>query len=118
MIFRVVFRVVVACALGLGVILPVFADCVSDQYGNVFCGRGNCMADSYGKVHCGKQGGGVMRDQYGNVLCGVGYCSADDTGRVLCSTKPGGNIAKDSYGKLTCEGGCRDGQAQLCEDLR
>ena len=32
--------------------------------------------------------------------------------------EPGGNIARDSYGKVTCEEGCHDAQAQLCEDLR
>ena len=60
----------------------------------------------------------MIRDQYSNVLCGVGYCAADDTGRMLCSTMPGGNIARDSYGKVTCEEGCHDAQARLCEDLR
>jgi hypothetical protein len=76
------------------------------------------MTDSYGKVHCARPGGGVLRDQYGKVVCGVGYCAADDTGRVLCSTRPGGGVARDSYGKVTCTEGCREGQAQLCEDLR
>ena len=112
-------RVVVACALALGLISPVFAyDCVRDNYGNLFCGRGDCVMDSYGKLHCAKKGGGVIRDQYGNVLCGVGYCAGDETGRLLCSTRPGGSVARDSYGKVVCEGGCRDAEAQLCEDLR
>ena len=53
-------RFVLACALALGAISPVFAgDCVSDFYGNVYCGRGDCMMDSYGKLHCAKRGGGV-----------------------------------------------------------
>jgi hypothetical protein len=111
-------RVVVACALALGVISPVFAgDCVRDNYGTLFCGRGNCLMDSNGKLHCAKRGGGVIRDEYGNVRCGVGYCTADDTGRLLCSTTLGGNITRDSYGKVTCEEGCREAQAQLCQDL-
>ena len=111
-------RVVVACALTLGVISPVFAgDCVRDNFGNVYCGRGNCSMDANGKLRCSKTGGGLIRDQYGNLLCGVGYCAADDTGRMLCSTISGGNVARDSYGKVTCEGGCHDAQAQLCEDL-
>ena len=90
-------RFVVACALALGVISPVFAgDCVRDNYGTLYCGRGDCMMDSNGKLHCAKPGAGVLRDQYGNVLCGVGYCAADDTGRLLCSTRPGGNVTRDS----------------------
>jgi hypothetical protein len=112
-------RVVVACALALGVISPVFAsECVRDNYGTVYCGRGNCLMDSDGKLHCAQRGGGAIRDQYGNVLCGVGYCSVDDTGRLLCSTTPGGNITRDSYGKVTCEEGCHEAQPQLCQDLR
>ena len=112
-------RVVVACALALGVISPVVADDgIRDQYATVYCGRADCMTDPYGKAHCAKQCGGVMRDQFGNVLCGVGYCAVDDTGRVLCSTRPGGTVARDSYGKVTCTWGCQDGRAQLCEDLR
>jgi hypothetical protein len=74
--------------------------------------------DANGKLRCSKTGGGLIRDQYGNLLCGVGYCAADDTGRMLCSTIPGGNVGRDSYGKVTCEGGCHDALAQLCEDLR
>ena len=73
--------------------------------------------DSNGKLHCAKRGGGAIRDEYGNVRCGVGYCTADDTGRLLCSTTLGGNITRDSYGKVTCEEGCREAQAQLCQDL-
>ena len=43
-------RVVVACALALGVISPVFAgDGIPDQYETVFCRRTDCMKDSYGK---------------------------------------------------------------------
>jgi hypothetical protein len=112
-------RIVIACAFALGVISPVFAgDCVRDNYGNVYCGRGDCSMDAYGKLRCAKRGGGLIRDQYGNLLCGIGYCAADDTGRLLCSTRSGGNVGRDSYGKVTCEGGCQDAQAQLCEDLR
>ena len=112
-------RVVVTCALALGVISPVFAgDCVRDNYGTVYCGRGDCSMDSNGRLRCAKRGGGMIRDQYGNLLCGIGYCAADDTGRLLCSTTPGGNVSRDSYGKVTCEGGCQDAQVQLCEDLR
>ena len=49
-------RVVVACALALGVISPVFAgDCVRDNYGTVYCGRGDCSMDSYGKLRCAKK---------------------------------------------------------------
>ena len=112
-------RVVVTCALALSVISPVFAgDRVRDNFGNVYCGRGNCSMDANGKLRCSKTGGGLIRDQYGNLLCGIGYCAADDTGRLLCSTRSGGNVGRDSYGKVTCEGGCQDAQAQLCEDLR
>src|SRR4029453_18059149 len=90
-------RVAVACALALGVISPVFAsECIRDNYGTVYCGRGHCLMDSNGKVHCAQRGGGAIRDQYGNVLCGVGYCTADDEGRLLCSKTPGGSITRDS----------------------
>ena len=109
----------VACALALGAISPVFAgDCVRDNYGNVYCGRGDCSMDSYGNLRCAKRGGGLIRYQYGNLLCGVGYCAADESGRLLCSTMPGGKVARDSYGKVTCEAGCHDAQKELCEDLR
>ena len=54
-------RVVVACALALGVISPVFAsECVRDNYGTVYCGRGDCLMDSNGKLHCAKRGGGAI----------------------------------------------------------
>ena len=76
------------------------------------------MKDPYGNVKCAKRGGHVMHDHYGEVLCGVGYCAADDTGRVLCSTRPNGRAERDSYGKVTCEEGCQDAQAQLCEEMR
>ena len=62
----------------------------------------------------------MIRDQYGNVLCGVGYCAADDTGRLLCSTIPSGNVARDSYGKVTCGGDARMHKrscARTCGDL-
>jgi len=114
-------RVVAVCSLALVALVavaPVFAgDCVRDNYGTVYCGAGDCLMDSSGKVHCARRGGGVLRDQYGNVLCGVGYCMADDTGRLLCSSTPGGSVARDSYGKVTCQSGCRDAQAALCEDV-
>ena len=112
-------RVVLACALALDVISPVLAgDCVRDNYGTVYCGRGDCAMDSGGRLRCAKPGGRLIRDQYGDLLCGAGYCAAEDTGRLLCSPRPGGNVSRDSYGKVTCAGGCVDAQAQLCEDLR
>ena len=112
-------RFIVGCLVTLIAASDVMAaDCITDSHGMVVCGKGQCAPDQYGKVFCAQEGGGAVKNRYGTVMCGVGYCAADDTGRLLCSARPGGNVARDSYGKVTCAGGCQDAQAQLCEDLR
>ena len=108
-------RLFIACAFAAFTASPVVGgDCIRDQYGQVFCGRGYCAIDQSGKPYCSKAGGGLGRDQYGSVVCGIGYCAVNDEGRVKCSSIPAGGATTDSYGKVRCAGGCRDASPQLC----
>lgn len=108
-------RVLLAFIVALGATLHANADCLTDQHGNVVCGKGQCETDQYGEVFCARLGGGAMRDNYGNVQCGAGYCAKDSLGQVWCATTPGASAALDSYGKVICAGACAAGTPSLCE---
>lgn len=101
-------------------LIPVAAaaDCVTDQYGKVVCGRGDCEKDDHGKVYCADFGGGAIRNNYGKVLCGVGYCAKDDMGKAWCSTVQGGDAAIGSNGKVKCLEGCEAASNDKCQEAQ
>jgi hypothetical protein len=109
------YGIIIGLILALAVAAQVNADCLTDQYGNVVCGKGQCERDQHGKVFCAGLGGGAVKDRYGDVKCGVGYCAQDNSGQVWCSTEPGGGAAIDAYGKVKCQGGCEAGTSGRCE---
>ena len=112
------YIVMVGFIITLAVATQVNADCLTDQYGNVVCGKGQCERNQRGKVFCARLGGGAVQDKYGDVKCGTGYCARDDRGQAWCSTEPGGGAAIDAYGKVKCQGGCEAGTSGHCEDTR
>ncbi len=72
--------VIVSFIITIAVVAQVNADCLQNQYGKVFCGRGKCQMDQYGKVFCAQRDGDIMKDIYGNILCGIGHCKKDYRG--------------------------------------
>ena len=112
-------RLLVCCFLTLVAGAEVNAgDCIKNPDGNVVCGKGQCVTDQYGAVFCAKEGGGAMKDEYGSVKCGVGYCAKNDRGQIRCSTRPGGGATTNSNGKVKCLGSCQNATSQRCEEAR
>lgn len=102
----------------------VYADCVKDLSGEVYCGAGQCVVGStfeydnkYGTIWCSKYyEGGAVKTLDGRVLCGKGKCAKNSKGEVFCSSKIGGAVLKDSRGHVRCYGNCERATLENCEN--
>jgi|GEM_PF-1582405 hypothetical protein len=108
--------VIVSFIITIAVVAQVNADCIQNQYGEVFCGRGKCQMNRYGKVFCAQRYGDIMMNRYGDILCGTGHCKEDYRGDVWCSVEEDGSANIDMYGKVKCFGGCETGNLKLCDE--
>ncbi|MBN2870534.1 MAG: hypothetical protein JXK04_06230 [Campylobacterales bacterium] len=76
----------------------------------------DCVIDSLGNVYCSKYpNGGAKLNNLGNVACGKGECATNNLGTVYCSKIQGGGAALDSLGSVRCLGGCEEGSMKMCE---
>jgi hypothetical protein len=104
----------------LGIQQNVFAACLTDRYGEVYCGRGNCALDKHGKVSCSRYlFGDAVLNKEGNTVCGKGKCVLrerfDD---FYCSSIETGGAAIDRLGAVRCYGGCELASASMCESVK
>lgn len=106
--------------------IPVYADCLKDLGGEVFCGAGRCLIGSkhiyeneYGTVWCSKyHEGGIVKKLDGHVVCGRGDCAKNTAGEVFCSSVIGGSVLKDSRGNVRCYGSCERATLENCENTK
>lgn len=113
--------VAIISLIGIGLIIPVVtsAECLKDQYGEVYCGAGLCQIDRSGVVRCSRYyDGAAERTSNGQVLCGKGQCVKRSDGMVFCSTEVGGAVLLDSRGNARCYGQCEPATEEMCENTR
>jgi hypothetical protein len=96
----------------------IFADCKTDRFGVVYCGRGMCETDKDGNVFCSRyRYGDAVVDKYGSVVCGKGNCIAGiEFNEYICSNVEGGGADTDREGIVKCYGGCEKATEQMCEN--
>lgn len=114
------------CRMKINAVLFVFlimiqqnllADCETDRFGVVYCGRGYCAQNKLGNVACSKYlFGDAILDKNGEVVCGKGKClpstKFDD---FYCSAIESGGAKLDRFGVVKCYGGCEQASALMCE---
>ena len=110
-------RILLFLSLLLSTVATVYADCETDRFGVVFCGRGHCAQDKKGDVYCSKYlHGDALLDKHGNVVCGKGQClpsiKFDD---FYCSAIESGGAKLDRTATVKCYGGCDKASASMCE---
>lgn len=93
------------------------ADCRTDKFGEVYCGKGKCEIDKDGKVLCSKyRYGDAVINKYGNVVCGKGKCrTGQDFNDYFCSKIEDGGASVDHFGVVKCYGGCEQASSSMCE---
>lgn len=92
------------------------ADCMKDQNGEFFCGKGQCQRDQSGMVLCSAfLNGGAVRNYRGQIVCGRGHCIETSKREVICSTEQEGGVLLDRFGRPRCQGQCEEASAELCE---
>ena len=92
------------------------ADCMKDQNGEFFCGKGQCQRDRLGMVFCSAfLNGSAIRNHRGEVVCGRGHCVETSKREVVCSTEQEGGALLDRFGRPRCQGQCEPASADLCE---
>lgn len=95
----------------------VYADCMQDIRGEVYCGAGHCLVDGEGKVWCSRfYEGDADKTLDGQVLCGKGQCVRNRDGEILCSTEVGGAALIDNRGNARCYGQCEPASKAMCEN--
>ena|SRR5208337_4100872 len=90
----------IAMIVTLSLCPNVFAICLHDNIGNVWCPN--------------NPNGGIVRNNVGVVACGRGDCRVDGTGIVKCSRTLGGGADVDTMGNVVCAGGCEPANKELC----
>ena len=95
----------------------VAADCMTDRFGEVYCGRGKCVKDKEGKVFCSKyQFGDAIINKYGKAVCGKGRClTGSDFNNYVCSIAEGGGAEMNNLGVVKCYRGCEKASSEMCE---
>ena len=109
------------CLFVMVLVIPAItsADCLKDQYGEVYCGAGRCRAQSNGIVWCSRYyDGSAEHTSNGQVVCGKGQCVRLSNGSVFCSTEVGGAVLLDSSGSARCYGQCVPATVEMCENTR
>lgn len=97
----------------------MFAECLKDRSGEVYCGAGQCQIDRNGVVRCSRYyDGSAERTSDGHVLCGKGQCVTRSDGTVFCSSEIGGAVLLDSRGNARCYGQCEPATEEMCENTR
>jgi len=96
----------------------VLAECETDRFGAVYCGRGSCAVDREGNVYCSKYlFGDALLDKHGRVVCGKGKClpstKFDD---FYCSAIESGGANLDRMGAVKCYRGCEKATSMMCEN--
>jgi len=93
------------------------AECKTDNFGVVYCGRGNCEQDRVGNVFCSKYlFGDALLTEKGNVVCGKGRCLLSvKFNDIYCSSVESGGANRDRFGEVKCYGGCEKASALMCE---
>lgn len=112
-----IFRACLLFGLTVLAVNGVVADCKTDRFGDVYCGKGKCETDKEGKVYCSRyQFGDAVIDKYGNVICGKGRClPSSDFNDYFCSRTDGGGAGVDHLGAVKCYGGCEKASPAMCE---
>jgi len=91
---------------------------LKNEIGKVVCGEGQCVTDQYGKVFCSDAGGGAIKNLRGIVECGVGRCITDSSRKIWCSNEANGLAAINPKGNVKCIGECVPGSAALCHEAK
>ena len=104
----------------LGLQQDVFAECLTDRFGDVYCGRGNCALDKLGNVSCSRYlFGDAVLDKNGSTVCGKGKCVLSTRfDSFYCSAIEAGGAAIDRLGAVKCYGGCELANASMCERVK
>jgi len=94
------------------------AECEIDNFGVVYCGRGNCERDRVGNIFCSKYlFGDALLTENGNVVCGKGRCLLSAKfNEIYCSSLESGGANRDRFGEVKCYGGCEKASALMCEN--
>jgi len=93
------------------------ADCKVDNFGVVYCGRGNCEQGRTGNIYCSRYlFGDALLTENGNVVCGKGRCLLSvKFNEIYCSSIESGGANRDRFGEVKCYGGCEKASALMCE---
>jgi len=110
-------KIITTTIIGLSIFFgTVNAECMNNNRGETFCGKGECKADRYGVVYCSAYyKGSAVLATYGDVVCSVGQCIVNNKNEVICSTEVEGDIITDMYGNPRCQGSCEPASVDYCE---